>query len=117
IRGRATSQITMSGRSDRAFASASAPSLTGTTSYPSSERVRSTTLWTVMLASASSTVFDMCVASRRDGTGRRSAGGDGVLDEPDDVLGRRAGEEHLRHPHLLQIRDVLRGDDAAHEHL
>src|SRR5512141_2086668 len=42
-------------------------------------------------------------------------GARGALDHPDHILRRGTGQEDVRDPELLQLRDVLRRDDAADE--
>ena len=42
------------------------------------------------------------------GSARSGAGGRALLDDPDDVLGRGPGQEHVGDAELLQLRDVLR---------
>src|SRR5262249_9921025 len=135
------SQRTTSGRTSWTFSIARRPLPTVTTSKSSSEKVSSITFWIVMLSSASkiflpitspapsrggswglsarilsdkdSPLLPLC--QRLIGHPASAARGSAGFDHADDVLGRGSGEEHLDHSHRLQLRDVLRGNDPAHE--
>src|SRR5262245_32113925 len=109
-----TSARTMSGGCSSIDAIAASPSLTEVTRTSSSAKVNSMTRWIVALSSARRRVAgteELSVIGR----GLFRFGPDVGVDELDDVLHWRAGQEHAFHANRFQLRDVHVRNDPADE--
>src|SRR5262245_21708021 len=95
----------MSGRSLSTRSIACLPSPTASTCTSSSANVSSMTRWIVTLSSASSSLCAMA-------SDLLDAGARVLVDEGDDLLHRRPGQEDPFHPDLAQPRNVDVRDDA-----
>src|SRR5262245_55186192 len=113
---------TMSGGAASSFAIAWSPSLTATTLMSSSANVSSITRWIVTLSSASKSVCgtldlsDGKTALCSSGAPHLHARSRVRVDEVDDFLHRRPGQEDPFHADSLQLGDVHVGDDSPDQH-